>query len=129
LATWDDVRSYVRSRWPITGETEGFIAIEFSTGDGRTQMTGVRLLHEGSELRIRLESQFAWEGDLDAVAALKLNGVLPLGAIAIDEDERLLYAYSMMLGTLDLDSIDIALRTIAVYGDKLEQQLSPADQY
>ena len=45
------------------------------------------------------------------------------------EDERLLYAYSMMLGTLDLDSIDVALRTIAVYGDKLEQQLSADDEY
>ena len=129
MATWDDVRSYVRSKWPITGETEGFVAIEFSTGDGRTQMTGIRLLQGGTEPRIRLESQFAWEGELDPVAALKLNGALPLGAIAIDEDERLLYAYSMMLGTLDLDSIDVALRTIAVYGDKLEQQLSADDEY
>jgi len=69
-----------------------------------------------------LDSQFGWEGDIDPTAALKLNGALPIGAIAVDEDQRLLYAHSMMLGTLDPALIDVALRMIAVYADKLEQQ-------
>jgi hypothetical protein len=129
VATWDDVRSYVSSKWPITGETDGFVAIEFSTGEGRSQMTGIRLIRGGTEPRIRLESQVGWEGDIDPAAALRMNAKLPLGAIAVDEDERLLYAHSMMLRALDVDAIDIALRTLAVYGDKLEQRLSPDDLY
>ncbi len=128
-ATWEDVRAFARTKWPITAETDGFFAIEFSTGEGRTQMTGVRLMGAGSEPRIRLETQLGWEGDVDAAAALRMNGALPLGAVAVDEDERLIYAYSMMLNTLDVEALDIALRTIAVYGDGIEKQRSTQDRY
>lgn len=129
LATWDDVSSFVRSNWPVAGEVEGFLTVEFGTGEGRTQMTGIRLMSGGTEPRLRIESQFGFEGDLDPAAALKMNGVLPLGAIAADEDGRLIYAHSMMLGTLDLASLDIALKTIAFYADQLEQHRSIDDRY
>jgi len=129
MATWDELREYVKSGFPVTGETDGFLAIEFATGGGRTQMTGVRLMTGGEEQRIRLETKVGWEGDIDAGAALKMNGVLPLGAIAVDDSDSLIFAYSMMLGTLNLASVDAALKTVAYYGDTLERQHSFEDRY
>ncbi len=129
MATWQDLRQYIKSRYPVMSEEgDGTLRLMFNLGNGRHQNVVV-----AGKMAAGLEYAVIWtpvcdEGHLPAREALARNMGMPIGALAL-MDGTMILRDTVLLKDLDVDEFEVPFQAITQAGDMLQYEFLRADPY
>ena len=129
MATWNDLRQYIKSRYPIMSEeSDGTLRLLFNLGNGRQQNVVV-----AGKVAAGIEYAVIWtpvcdEGYLPAREALSRNMGMPIGALALMNGTMILRD-TVLLKDLDADEFEVPFQALTQAGDMLQQEFLGADPY
>jgi hypothetical protein len=131
MATWEGLRSYIKSKYAVAEDQFEFLMLGFSMDDGRTQKVIVRRLRLGSDEWAEIASPVCPVGSIDPLEALRSNGQVVVGGLALaDWDENLIvFRHSLPIKDLDLDEFEVPFQIVVSLADRFEQQFTGADTY
>ena len=130
MTTWADVTSYVRTRYEILEETEGWLRFRLDTSDDRTQQ--VTLHHvpdaDGSAW-VEISSPVGWADGTDLRRLLELVGTSIVGGAAVVDGVALL-KHTVSLEDLSVrEELERPLTLLVARADALEKDLTHTDQF
>lgn len=129
MASWDDLMSFVRVRYEIMRQVEDELWFNLPTSGERTQLVAVRLVTgEDEHPWAQITSPVGRVGDVDLAAMLTLAGESLAGG-AIISDGLVLFRHSIPLGDTALDGFDRSFRLVVEVADRLEHELTGADEH
>ena len=129
MASWDDLMSFVRVRYEIMRQVEDELWFNLPTSGERTQLVAVRLVTgEDEHPWAQITSPVGRVGDVDLAAMLTLAGESLAGG-AIISDGLVLFRHSIPLGDTALDGFDRSFRLVVEAADRLENELTGADEH
>jgi hypothetical protein len=129
VASWDDLMSFVRVRYEIMRQVEDELWFNLPTSGERTQLVAVRLVTgEDEHPWAQITSPVGRVGDVDLAAMLTLAGESLAGG-AIISDGLVLFRHSIPLGDTALDGFDRSFRLVVEVADRLEHELTGADEH
>jgi hypothetical protein len=130
VAEWDDLVAFVRVRYEIMRQQEdGELWFRLPTKADRTQIVAVRpVTGEDDHPWAQITSPIGRVADLDLVRMLELaGGSVAGGAVAVDG--LVLFRHSIPLGDTALDGFDRSFRLVVDVADRLEHELTDADDH
>jgi hypothetical protein len=127
MATWDEVRSFMRQNYKLLEEDEQKIALLFGFDDNRKQTITITRFEAMDRDWIQFESRVCRRELLDADRALRLNGRSVTGYLALDRDGFYVMRHTALLSTLDPDELVIPLHVMVKAADKLEEESTGLD--
>lgn len=130
VTTWTDVINYVRLRYEVLEETEGWLRFRLDTGDDRTQQVAVHHMPdpEGPEL-IEISSPVGWADKIDLRRLLELAGTAKVGGAAVVDGVALL-KHTVPLADLSIkDEFEHPLSLVVAHADDFEHKLTQTDQF
>jgi hypothetical protein len=129
MASWDDLMSFVRVRYEIMRQVEDELWFNLPTSGERTQLVAVRLVTgEDEHPWAQITSPVGRVADVDLAAMLTLAGESLAGG-AIISDGLVLFRHSIPLGDTALDGFDRSFRLVVEVADRLEHELTGADEH
>jgi hypothetical protein len=129
VASWDDLMSFVRVRYEIMRQVEDELWFNLPTSGERTQLVAVRLVTgEDGHPWAQITSPVGRVGDVDLAAMLTLAGESLAGG-AVVSDGLVLFRHSIPLGDTALDGFDRSFRLVVEAADRLEHELTGADEH
>jgi len=129
MNSWESLRQYIKSTYPITDQTPEMLAMVLTTKGGRKQGVFVRkLMIDGTEWA-EISTPVCVEADIAPRDALERNAGLAVGGLALLRSGTVVYRHSLPLNDLDLDEFEVPFHLIAQLGDELEQELTGADRF
>jgi hypothetical protein len=129
VASWDDLMSFVRVRYEIMRQAEDELWFNLPTSGERTQLVAVRLVTgEDGHPWAQITSPVGRVGDVDLAAMLTLAGESLAGG-AVVNDGLVLFRHSIPLGDTALDGFDRSFRLVVEAADRLEHELTGADEH
>ena len=129
MAVWDDLMSFVRVRYEIMRQRENELWFNLPTTGERTQVVVVRLVTgEDGHPWAQITSAVGRVGQVDLVRLLELAGEPVTGGV-ISERGLVLFRHSIPLGDTALDGFDRAFRLVVDVADRLELELTGADEH
>lgn len=129
MATWESLRGYVASRYPIAQDEGDAVAILFALEGGRSQQITLRKANLAGLEWAQVVTGVARVDQVDALQALVLSGAMVFGGLAVEGD-YLVFRHSIPLKDLDVDELEIPLAVAVGFGDELEQALTEgADEF
>lgn len=130
MATWADLKSYVRSNYKISDDQQDLIKLVFETGNLRSQV--VLLCHvtlaDGSEEWVQIESPFGELHSVNVVQALLEIGNTVCGGMSVVGD-MVTFRHAVPLLNLNINEFERPLALVTSTADRLEQLLTGADRY
>ncbi|MGV9213660.1 hypothetical protein ACTFTM_17540 [Micromonospora sp. RB23] len=130
MATWADLKSYVRSNYKISDEQQDLIKLVFETGNLRSQV--VLLWHvtlaDGSEEWVQIESPFGELRSVNVAQALREIGDTVCGGMSAVGD-MVTFRHAVPLLNLNINEFESPLALVTSTADRLEQLLTGADRY
>ncbi|WIX99004.1 hypothetical protein QRX60_33785 [Amycolatopsis mongoliensis] len=130
MTTWTDVINYVRTRYEVLEETDGWLRFRLQGPDGRTQQVTVHHveeLHDGSWVEI--SSPVGWADKLDLRRLLELAGTSAVGGAAVVDGVALL-KHTVPLEDLSIEhEFERPLKAVVARADSLEHELTQADEF
>ena len=130
MTTWTDVINYVRMRYEVLEETDGWLRFRLDTGNDRTQQVAVHHVPDpdGPEL-IEISSPVGWADKIDLRRFLELAGTAAVGGAAIVDGVALL-KHTVPLADLSIkDEFEHPLSLVVAHADDFERKLTQADQF
>jgi hypothetical protein len=129
VATWDDLLSYVRVRYEIMRQAESELWFNLPTTGDRTQLVVVRHVEgEGGHRWAQIASPVGRVADLDLGRLLQLAGESVVGGVAA-EDGVAVFRHSILLDETGLSGFERPFRLVVEVADRLEEQLTGADEH
>ncbi len=129
MASWDDLGSFVRVRYEIMRQREGELWFELPTTGERTQRVAVRLVTgEDSHPWAQITSAIGRVGQVDLARALELAAEPVTGGVIV-ADGLVLFRHAIPLHDTALDGFDRSFRLVVDVADRLEHQLTGADEH
>jgi len=129
VASWDDLMSFVRVRYEIMRQVEGELWFNLPTSGDRTQIVAVRLVTgEDGHPWAQITSPVGLAADIDLGTMLALAGEAIVGG-AIVTDGLVMFRHSIPLGDTALDGFDRSFRVVVEVADRLEHELTGADEH
>jgi hypothetical protein len=129
VAGWDDLMSFVRVRYEIMRQREKELWFNLPTTGDRTQIVAVRLVTgEDGHPWAQITSPVGRVGQVDLERTLELAAEPVSGGI-VSEDGLLLFRHSIPLGDTELDGFDRSFRLVVNVADRLELELTGADEH
>ena len=129
MASWDDLMSFVRVRYEIMRQVEDELWFNLPTSGERTQLVAVRLVTgEDGHPWAQITSPVGRVGEVDLAAMLTLAGESLAGG-AVVNDGLVLFRHSIPLGDTALDGFDRTFRLVVEVADRLEHELTGADEH
>jgi hypothetical protein len=129
VASWDDLMSFVRVRYEIMRQVEGELWFNLPTSGDRTQIVAVRLVTgEDGHPWAQITSPVGLAADIHLGTLLALAGESIVGG-AIATDGLVLFRHSIPLGDTALDGFDRSFRVVVEVADRLEHELTGADEH
>ena len=128
MATWEDVQSHLRNKYPISVDDKKMMAIDFACTDGRAQRILVSVFEAMGKQWVLFRSRVCEQSRLDPIEALKRNSGFAVGFLALAEGHYEI-AYTAQLNTLDPDELEVPLHAITETADKLEKELTGSDRW
>ncbi|WP_236794617.1 hypothetical protein [Amycolatopsis sp. GM8] len=127
---WTDVINYVRLRYEVLEDRDGWLRFQLETENGRTQQVTVHLLPgEDGTSWAEISSAVGWADKIDLRRLLELAGSVTVGGAAVVDGVALI-KHTVPLGALDLqEEFARPLAAIVAQADALEHQLSGADEF
>ena len=83
MATWEDLRQYIHSRYQVLDETPGALRMRFVLGNGRTQNVVVSRNRVGAYKYMTIFTPICHESQISARDAFVRNGSMPVGALGL----------------------------------------------
>jgi hypothetical protein len=129
-ARWAEVVSYVRLRYEVLEEVDGWVRFRLDTKDGRSQQVTVHLVPDlDGTAWAEISSPVGWADRIDLRRLLELMGSSNVGGAAV-VDGIALVKHTVPLGALDLElEFERPLLSVVTRADALEQQLAQADAF
>lgn len=135
MAGWDDLMSFVRVRYEIMRQRENELWFNLPTTGERTQVVVVRLVTgEDGHPWAQITSPVGRVGQIDLVKVLELAGEPVTGGV-ISEKGLVLFRHSIPLrtteemGATELDGFDRSFKLVVGVADRLELELTGADEH
>ncbi|GAA0937186.1 hypothetical protein [Pseudonocardia zijingensis] len=129
MAEWDDLVAFVRVRYEIMRQADGELWFRLPTTGERTQLVAVRLVTgEDDHPWAQITSPVGRVADLDLPRLLELAGEYVAGGAAA-VDGVVVYRHSIPLGDTALDGFDRSFRLVVDVADRLEHELTGADEH
>jgi len=129
VASWDDLGSFVRVRYEIMRQVEDELWFNLPTSGDRTQIVAVRLVTgEDAHPWAQITSPVGRAADMDLGKMLALAGESIVGG-AIVTDGLVMFRHSIPLGDTALDGFDRSFRLVVEVADRLEHELTGADEH
>ena len=129
MASWETLRSYVKSNYTIGFEDSDMLGLDFELPNGRTQKVFVRKLMLGDDEWAEIGTPVCNEQDISPRDALLRNGEMIVGGLVLWQDGTVLFRHSMPLKDLDLDEFEVPFKLAIQFGDALEQELVGVDRF
>ncbi|HKS49149.1 MAG TPA: hypothetical protein VJT49_29370 [Amycolatopsis sp.] len=130
MTIWTEVINYVRLRYEVLEETDGWLRFRLDTEGGRTQQVTVHFLPELDDAAwAEISSPVGWADKIDLRRLLELAGDSSIGGAAVVD------GVALIKHTVPLKSIDIEeefarpLSSVVARADTLEHELSKADEF
>jgi hypothetical protein len=119
----------VRVRYEIMRQADGELWFRLPTTGERTQLVAVRLVTgEDDHPWAQITSPVGRVADLDLPRLLELAGEYVAGGAAA-VDGVVVYRHSIPLGDTALDGFDRSFRLVVDVADRLEHELTGADEH
>jgi hypothetical protein len=129
VASWDDLGVFVRVRFEIMKSAEGELWFNLPTTGERTQIVAVRLVTgEDGHPWAQITSPVGRTAELDLATLLVRAGESLAGGV-IDENGLALLRHSIPLGDTELSGFERAFRVVVDVADRLELELTGADEH
>jgi hypothetical protein len=133
VATWDELKSYIQSKYSSADVSADALKMEFGTDGARSQMVFVfHLVDKTGEHWVQIESPVGEAGSVDAQRALDLMENVLVGGLSqltVGEKSLLTIRHSLPLRNLDANEFEWPLATTVNTADAFEQQLAQGDVY
>ena len=130
MASWDDLLSFVRMRYEIMRQVDdGELWFNIPTTGDRTQIVAVRqVTGEDGHPWVEITSPVGKDSELDLPRLLTEAGKAEAGGV-ISVDGVVLFRNSIPLDDTALDGFDRPFRVVVTVADRLEHELTGADQH
>lgn len=129
MASWDDLGVYVRVRYEIMKSAEGELWFNLPTTGERTQIVAVRLVTgEDGHPWAQITSAVGHTGELDLGRALEMAAAPVTGGI-VAVDDLVLFRHAIPLLDTALDGFDRSFRLVVDVADRMEHELTGADEH
>ncbi|QYN35530.1 hypothetical protein K1T35_45770 [Pseudonocardia sp. DSM 110487] len=130
MAEWDDLVAFVRVRYEIMRQqADGELWFRLPTKADRTQLVAVRpVTGEDDHPWAQITSPVGHVADLDLPRMLELAGESVAGG-AVAVEGLVLFRHSIPLGDTALDGFDRSFRLVVDVADRLEHELTGADEH
>jgi hypothetical protein len=130
VAEWDDLVAFVRVRYEIMRQqADGEMWFRLPTKADRTQIVAVRpVTGEDEHPWAQITSPIGRVADLDLARMLELAGASVAGG-AVAVNGLVLFRHSIPLGDTALDGFDRSFRLVVDVADRLEHELTDADDH
>jgi len=128
VAGWDDLVTFVRVRYEIMRQADDELWFNLPTQGERTQLVAVRLVTgEDGHPWAQITSPVGRAADLDLARLLALAGKSVVGG-AVAADEVVMFRHSIPLEETELSGFERSFRLVVDVADRLEHQLTGADE-
>ncbi|MTD58249.1 hypothetical protein [Amycolatopsis pithecellobii] len=127
---WTDVTNYVRLRYEVLEDRDGWLRFRLETEGGRTQQATVHVLPDADGTSwAEISSAVGWADKIDLRRLLELAGSSDVGGAAVVDGVALIKR-TVPLGKLDVRH-DFArpLESLVAQADALERQLAGSDEF
>jgi hypothetical protein len=129
MPSWTEIQEYARAQYMMTRDEEDWFSITFGYEDGRSQLIRCRRFTAYDEEWIEFVSVICKLEELSPKVALKKNAKLPIGSIALDDDDDYVLVHNAPLATMDIEEFVRPLHAIAQIADTIEEEHSGSDQW
>lgn len=129
MPSWTEIQEYARSQYMMTRDEEDWFSITFGYEDGRSQLIRCRRFTAYDEEWIEFVSVICKFEELSPKVALKKNFKLPIGAIALDDDNDYVLIHNAPLASMDLEEFVRPLHAVARIADTIEEEHSGGDEW
>lgn len=127
VATWQQVKSYIYSKYNVNTDEGTTMSLNFETSPGRSQMLFVAHIEADEFSAVLFSSPFAAWSQVSGDQALRATEVVSTGIRSIGD--YLVVTHSQLLSTIDEPEIDLSMLLIVNQADQLEQVLGLGDQF
>jgi hypothetical protein len=129
VADWDDLLSFVRVRYEITRQRDGELLFRLPTTGDRTQTVAVRrVTGEDGHPWAQITSAVGRVERLDLTRTLELAATSVTGGVVVS-DGLVLFRHAVPLLDTALDGFDRSFRLVVDVADRLEHELTGADEH
>lgn len=129
MAGWDDLMSFVRVRYEIMRQRENELWFNLPTTGERTQGVVVRLVTgEDGHPWAQITSPVGRVEQIDLPRLLELAAEPVTGGV-VSEKGLVLFRHSIPLGDTELDGFDRSFKLVVGVADRLELELTGADEH
>lgn len=128
MATWSDVQNHLRSRYILAEDKPNLAALDFECTGGRAQRVLVSSFSALGKNWVLFRSRVCERHLFDPEEALKRNAVFAVGYLALSEGFYEV-VYTAQLDTLDIDELEIPLRSLSDTADDLEREITGVDRW
>lgn len=130
MADWNALRNYIKSEYKVSSDDLNSLKLLFDLGNGRSQLVVVEKIGDlGNSEWALISTAVCAESDIDPRDALVKSGEMIVGGLALIDGGPVIFRHSIRLADLDPAEFDEPLGVAAAFGDKLEQELSTADNF
>lgn len=128
MATWQEIKSFISSKYAITSDSEMTLRIRFDLGDGRWQSTMVGYIERGEWSTLIFSSPFANVGAVSAERVLQAAEAVHAGVTAYGGE---FYAVTnfQLASTVDEPEIHVCLSLVTMRADEMEKALGLGDRF
>ena len=127
MATWDEIRSYIRSRYRLLEDDQDHVALIFGFDDNRRHSITITKFDGMDREWVLFEARVCRKELMEPVRALELNGKSVVGYLALDRDSFYVMRHTALLSTLDPDELIVPMHVLVKVADKLEEELTGSD--
>lgn len=130
MAIWTDVINYVRTRYEVLEEQEGWLRFRLGTEDGRTQQVSAHHLPavDGVEW-VEISSPIGWADKIDLRRLLDLAGTASVGGAGVVDGVALL-KHTVPLQDLHIEEeFGRPVQALVERADAFEHELTQADEF
>lgn len=130
MTVWTDVINYVRVRYEVLEDRDGWLRFRLGTTGGRTQQVTVHLVAgPDGTASAEISSPVGWADKIDLRRLLDLAGASDVGGAAVVDGVALL-KHTVPLGSLDLQhEFERPLNSLVARADELERELAAGDEF
>lgn len=131
MATWSDLKAYVKNNYKIADEADDHIKLVFDMGNLRSQVVIVwhAQLANTDEHWVQIESPIGELGQVDVNAALQAVGDTLVGGLALFNGSVVTFRHSVPLDDLSINEFEVPLALVTGTADRLEQALTGGDRF
>ena len=130
MTSWTDVINFVRTRYEVLEESDGWLRFRLTGPDDRTQQVTLHHLPDldGGEW-VEISSPVGWADKIDLRQLLELAGTSAVGGAAIVDGVALL-KHTVPLEDLSIElEFERPLKSVVARADAYEQRLTQADEF